>query len=58
MRYITASKVAVCNIKNAIQRQEIVPMSTLTPVVIKYMRQKKNKSNGKLSNRWLITPKW
>ena len=56
MRYITASKVLVGNIKDAIQRQEIIPMSTLTPVAIKYMGQKKNKSNGKLSNRWLITP--
>lgn len=56
MRYITASKVLVGNIKDAIQRQEIIPMSTLTPVAIKYLGQKKNKSNGKLSNRWLITP--
>ena len=56
MRYISASKVLVGNIKDAIKRSEIIPMSTLTPVAIRFLGQKKNKSNGKLSHRWLITP--
>ena len=56
MRYINASKVLVGNVKDAIQRQEIIPMSLLTPVAIKCLGQKKNTSNGKLSTRWLIPP--
>lgn len=55
-RYISASKVLVGNIKDAINRGEIIPMSTLTPVAIKFLGQKKNKSNAKLSNRWQILP--
>lgn len=56
MRFISASKVLVGNIRDAITRGEIIPMSTLTPVSIKFMGQKKNKSNAKLSNRWQILP--
>ena len=56
MRFISASKVLVGNIRDAINRNEIIPMSTLTPVAIKFLGQKKNKSNAKLSNRWQIVP--
>lgn len=56
MRFISASKVLVGNIRDAINRGEIIPMSTLTPVAIKFLGQKKNKSNAKLSNRWQIVP--
>lgn len=55
-RFISASKVLVGNIKDAINRGEIVPMTVLTPVSIKYLGQKKNRSNAKLSNRWQIIP--
>jgi hypothetical protein len=56
VRFICASKVLVGNIRDAINRGEIIPMSTLTPVAIRFLGQKKNKSNAKLSNRWQITP--
>ena len=55
-RFISASKVLVGNIKDAISRGEIIPMTTLTPVSIKFLGQKKNRSNAKLSNRWQIIP--
>lgn len=55
-RFISASKVLVGNIKDAINRGEIIPMTVLTPVSIKYLGQKKNRSNAKLSNRWQIVP--
>jgi len=56
LRYINASRVLVGNIKDAIARKEIVPGSVLTPVLIKFLGQKKNRSNAKLSNRWQIVP--
>jgi hypothetical protein len=56
MRYINASKVLVGSIRDSISRGDIQPMSTLTPVSITYLGQKKNRSNAKLSARWKITP--
>ncbi len=56
VRFISASKVLVGHVRDAIHRGEIIPMSTLTPVSIKFLGQKKNKSNAKLSNRWQIIP--
>ena len=55
-RYQQAGRVLVGNIKDAIQRGEIVPGTALTPISIKYLGQKKNKSNSKMSNRWEIIP--
>ena len=55
-RFISASRVLVGNIKDAITRGDIIPMTTLTPVSITFMGQKKNRSNAKLSNRWKIVP--
>jgi hypothetical protein len=55
-RYISASKVLVGNIKDAISRGDIVPMTTLTPVAIAFIGKKKNRGNGKMSNRWQIIP--
>lgn len=55
-RFISASRVLVGNIKDAIARGDIIPMTTLTPVSITFMGQKKNRSNAKLSNRWKIVP--
>ena len=55
-RFISASKVLVGNIKDAINRGEIIPMTTLTPISIKFLGQKKNRSNAKLSNRFQIIP--
>ena len=55
-RFISASRVLVGNIKDAIMRGDILPMTTLTPVSITFMGQKKNRSNAKLSNRWKIVP--
>lgn len=56
VRLYSASKVLVGNVKDAIRRGEIIPNCSLTPVSIKYLGQKKNKSNAKLSNRWQIIP--
>ncbi|MBS3953667.1 MAG: hypothetical protein KGZ88_12025 [Methylomicrobium sp.] len=55
VRYISASRILVGNIKEAIRRTEIVPMTTLTPVSIKYLGLKKTKS-GKNAARWQILP--
>lgn len=55
VRYINASRILVGNIKDAIRRGEIVPMTTLTPVAIKYLGLKKTKS-GKNAARWQIFP--
>ena len=56
MRFISASKVLVGNIAVAIKRGDIIPQSTLTPVSIKFLGQKKNRTNSQLSSRWQITP--
>lgn len=55
VRYINASRILVGNIKEAIRRGEIVPMTVLTPVAIKYLGLKKTKS-GKNAARWQILP--
>ena len=55
-RYINAGRVLVGNIKDAIRRNEIIEGTTLTPVAIKYLGKKKNKSNSKESNAWQIIP--
>lgn len=56
VRIVSASKVLVGNVADAIKRGEIIPASTLTPVSIKFLGQKKNKSNARLSNRWQVVP--
>lgn len=55
-RFISASKVLVGNIKDAIGRGDIVPMTTLTPVAITFVGKRKNRGNGRMSNRWQIIP--
>jgi hypothetical protein len=55
-RYYNAGKVLVANVKDAINRGEIIPASILTPVQITYLGQKKNRSNSRLSKRFEILP--
>jgi len=55
-RYINASRVLVGNIRDAIQRGEIVPNTTLTPLSISYLGSFKNRSNSFNSSRWQISP--
>jgi hypothetical protein len=55
-RVFNASKVLVANIKSAIQRGEIVPGTTLTPVQIKYKGLKKNSRNAFKSKVFEILP--
>jgi len=55
-RLITASRILVGNIKDAIQRGEIIPQTTLTPVAIRFLGKQQNSSNARTSNRWQITP--
>ncbi len=55
-RFINASRVLVGNIRDAINRGEIVPKTTLTPVSITFLGSMKNRSNAFSSNRWLIIP--
>jgi len=55
-RFINASRVLVGNIQDAINRGEIVPKTTLTPVAITFLGAFKNRSNAFSSNRWQIIP--
>ncbi|MDF1583637.1 MAG: hypothetical protein P1P78_10040 [Methyloprofundus sp.] len=55
-RFINASRVLVGNIQDAINRGEIVPKTTLTPVSITFLGAFKNRSNAFSSNRWQIIP--
>jgi len=55
-RLITASRILVGNIKDAIQRGEIIPQTTLTPVAITFLGKQQNSSNARTSNHWQITP--
>lgn len=55
-RLISASRILVGNIKDAINRGEIIPKTTLTPVAITFLGKKQNSSNSRISNRWQITP--
>jgi len=55
-RFINASRVLVGNIQDAINRGEIVPKTTLTPVSITFLGSFKNSSNAFSSNRWQIIP--
>jgi hypothetical protein len=54
-RYFNASKILVSNVKDAINRGEIVPRSILTPVQIAYLGLKRCK-NGNNAARWQILP--
>jgi len=55
-RLISASRILVGNIKDAIQRGEIIPKTTLTPVSITFLGKATNSSNSRMSNRWQIIP--
>lgn len=55
-RLISASRILVGNIKDAIQRGEIIPKTTLTPVAITFLGKATNSSNSRTSNRWQIIP--
>lgn len=55
-RLISASRILVGNIKDAIQRGEIIPNTTLTPVSITFLGKGTNSSNARMSNRWQIIP--
>lgn len=55
-RFICASKILVASIKSAIASGVIITQSTLTPVSIIYLGERKNKNNAKKSKRWQITP--
>ena len=55
-RLISASRILVGNIKDAIQRGEIIPKTTLTPVSITFLGKASNSSNSRMSNRWQIIP--
>ena len=48
-RLISASRILVGNIKDAIQREEIIPQTTLTPVAITYLGKQQNSSNARTS---------
>lgn len=52
--FISAARILVANVKDAIERGEIVPSTFLTPVRITYLGQKKNRSNAFKSGRWDI----
>jgi hypothetical protein len=54
VRWQNASKVLVANIKAAIERKEIIPGTTLTPVRIKYLGLQKNSRNAFKSKRFEI----
>ncbi len=54
-RYINASKILVGNISGAIDRGEIIPMTLLTPVSIRFLG-KKPAGNGNMVARWQIIP--
>lgn len=55
-RYINAGRVLVGNIKDAIQRGEIVEGTILTPLSITYLGKKQNNGNARISNMWKIIP--
>jgi len=55
-RFINAGRVLVGNIKDAINRGEIVEGTTLTPVAITYLGKKQNSTNARISNCWQIIP--
>jgi len=55
-RFINASRVLVGNIQDAINRGEIIPKTTLTPISITFLGSFKNSSNAFSSNRWQIIP--
>jgi len=55
-KLLSASRVLVGNIADAIRRNQIVPGTSLTPVQITYLGQTKNRSNSKMSKRWEILP--
>jgi hypothetical protein len=55
-RLFNASRILVANIKDAIQRGEIIPASRLTPVVIIYRGEKKNSTNAFKSKVFDILP--
>jgi hypothetical protein len=55
-RWFCASKILVANIKDAIQRGEIIPASRLTPVQIRYTGLAKNSRNAFKSKRFEILP--
>jgi len=56
IRWINASRVLVGNISDAINRNEIIPGTVLTPVLIRFEGKKRNRSNPFSSNRWQIIP--
>lgn len=56
IRLFNSSKILVANIKAAIERGEIVPNTTLTPVQITYQGQRKNARNAFKSKRFEILP--
>jgi hypothetical protein len=55
-RLFNASRILVANVKDAIQRGEIIPASRLTPVVIIYRGEKKNSTNAFKSKVFDILP--
>ena len=55
-RYITAGRILLANIKDAITRGEIIPGTSLTPVSITYVGKKQNRTNARISNAWQIMP--
>ena len=56
LRWFNSSKILVANIKTAIERGEVIPNTTLTPVQITYTGQKKNSKNAFKSKRFEILP--
>lgn len=56
LRWFNSSKILVANIKSAIERGEVIPNTTLTPVQITYTGQKKNSKNAFKSKRFEILP--
>ena len=55
-RFINASRVLVGNIRDAVNRGEIIPATTLTPLSITYLGTRKNRSNAFSSSCWQIIP--
>ena len=56
-RFFCASRILVANIKDAIDRGEIIPGSRLTPIQITYVGERKNKRNAsKKSKHFEILP--
>ncbi len=56
LRWFNSSKILVANIKSAIDRGELIPNTTLTPVQISYIGLKKNSKNAFKSKRFEILP--